>query len=196
MILLSPLMSSLFTFCNLPVSTGFDALAVTSYISLDWIVNLGLHTHSSRVPLTLPCDVDILSMHLNDAPAAAYLPFDLVPGLDRLHGVQISTLLLVVHLNSGSLDLQTTSASLSTASQRFAPVTLASSDQDVQTASPLAASRMWEHREIAGGNNIFREGNVGRSSNNSPNNMPAMTTVNGSNFHQRRIPLSIHDLSL
>ncbi|KAJ6605031.1 hypothetical protein B0H10DRAFT_2077292 [Mycena sp. CBHHK59/15] len=35
-------MPSFATFCDTPVSTGFDGRAARSCVSLDWVINLGL----------------------------------------------------------------------------------------------------------------------------------------------------------
>ncbi|KAJ7241206.1 hypothetical protein B0H12DRAFT_1133852 [Mycena haematopus] len=102
-------MSSLATFCNVPVSTGFDGLAATSRVSLDWVMNSGLHTHSSQASglLTLPCDLGVISMYLNDIPVTASLASDVVLGLDWLNFVRSSAPELIVHLSSDvSLDLR------------------------------------------------------------------------------------------
>ncbi|KAF7339038.1 hypothetical protein MVEN_01980000 [Mycena venus] len=72
------------TFCDVPVSTGFDGHASTSRVSLDWVLNSGLRTHNSQASglLTLPCDVGVISMFLNNVPVTASLASDLVLGLD------------------------------------------------------------------------------------------------------------------
>ena len=102
-------MSSLATFCDVPVSTSFDARAYRSCVSLDWVLNSGLRTRASQLsgPLTLACDMGIMSMHLHDVAVTASLPCDLMLGLDWLHVVRTSAQQPVVHLGSGSLDLRT-----------------------------------------------------------------------------------------
>ncbi|KAJ6616527.1 hypothetical protein B0H10DRAFT_2219354 [Mycena sp. CBHHK59/15] len=101
-------MSSPATFCDLPISTGFDGHAATSCVSLDWVIKSGLRTHNSQASglLTLPCDVGAISMFLNNLPVTASLPSDLLLGLDWFNFVQFSAPELVVHLDSGSLDLR------------------------------------------------------------------------------------------
>ncbi|KAJ7504701.1 hypothetical protein B0H11DRAFT_2273269 [Mycena galericulata] len=102
-------MSSPTTFCNVPVSTGFDGRAPRSYVSLDWVINFGLRTRASQLsgPLTLPCDAGSISICLHDVAVTASLPYDLILGLDWLHLVWNSAPQPVVHLASGSLDLRT-----------------------------------------------------------------------------------------
>ncbi|KAJ7503892.1 hypothetical protein B0H11DRAFT_2273676 [Mycena galericulata] len=102
-------MSSLASFCNVPVSARFDAHSATCCVSLDWVVNSGLRTHNSRIsgPLTLPCNVGVMSMILNDVPVTVSLAPDLVLGLNWLNFVRSSAPDLVLHLGSGlSLDVQ------------------------------------------------------------------------------------------
>lgn len=91
----------------MPISAGFDAHAATSSVSLDWVINSGLRTHNSQVSgvLTLPCDVGVISMALNNLPVTASLPSDLLLGLDWFNYAQFSAP-RVVHLDSGSLDLR------------------------------------------------------------------------------------------
>ncbi|KAJ7083131.1 hypothetical protein B0H15DRAFT_952153 [Mycena belliarum] len=80
-------MSSTATFCELPVSAVFDGNTATSSVSLDWVMNSGVPTQSSRASglLSLPCDAGVLSIFLNGIPVAASLPSDLVLGLDWFH---------------------------------------------------------------------------------------------------------------
>ncbi|KAJ6550252.1 hypothetical protein B0H19DRAFT_1074114 [Mycena capillaripes] len=120
-------MPSFATFCDTPIFTGFDDHAARSCVSLDWVINSGLPTRASQLsgPLTLPCDAGVISMLFLDVPVTASLPCDLVLGLDWLHHVQNSAPQLVVHLSSGSLDLQTTGLSSFTSSQHLAPVSRA-----------------------------------------------------------------------
>ncbi|KAF7362918.1 hypothetical protein MVEN_00146600 [Mycena venus] len=102
-------MSSLATFCDVPVSTGFEGHFATCRVSLEWVVNYGLPTHNSQVSglLTLPCDAGVVSMFLNNVPVAASLASDLVLGLDWFNFVRSSAPELVVHLSSGvSLDVR------------------------------------------------------------------------------------------
>ncbi|KAJ6476588.1 hypothetical protein DFH09DRAFT_1379541 [Mycena vulgaris] len=102
-------MSSLTTFCNVPVSTGFDGRAPSSYVSLDWVINSGLRTRASQLSgsLTLPCDAGSISIRLHDVTVTNSLPYDLILGLDWLHLVRNSAPQPIVHLASGSLDLRT-----------------------------------------------------------------------------------------
>ncbi|KAJ7903008.1 hypothetical protein B0H13DRAFT_2335358 [Mycena leptocephala] len=102
-------MSSPATFCNVPVSTGFDDRAPRSSVSLDWVLNSGLRTHASQLSghLTLPCVAGSISICLHDVAVTASLPCDLILGLDWLHLVRNSATQSVVHLGSGSLDLRT-----------------------------------------------------------------------------------------
>ncbi|KAJ7776500.1 hypothetical protein DFH07DRAFT_980644 [Mycena maculata] len=96
-------MSSPVTFCNVPVSTRFDGQALRSCVSLDWVINSGLHTRTSQLSglLTLPCHAAVISMCLTGVPVTASLTSDLVLGLDWLHSVQNSDPELVVHLSCG-----------------------------------------------------------------------------------------------
>jgi hypothetical protein len=90
------------SFCNLPISTGFDAHAATSCVSLDWVINSGLRTHNSQVSgvLTLPSDVGVISMSLNNMSVAACLTSDLVLGLDWFNHCTSLGQELVVYLDS------------------------------------------------------------------------------------------------
>jgi hypothetical protein len=95
---LPPSMTSIATFCNVPVS-------------LDWIMNSGVPTQNSRASglLSLPCDAGVLSMFLNGISVAASLPSDLVLGLDWFQFVCNSTnptSAVVVQLISGPLELR------------------------------------------------------------------------------------------
>ncbi|KAJ7239559.1 hypothetical protein B0H12DRAFT_1074960 [Mycena haematopus] len=113
-------MSSLNTFCDVPVSTGFDDHSATSRVSLDWVHNSGLLIHNSEASglLVLQCDVGVISMFLNDVPVAASLASDLVLGLDWFNFVRSSAPELVVRLDSGvSLDFRHPPLSIIGASQ-------------------------------------------------------------------------------
>lgn len=91
----------------MPISAGFDTHAATSSVSLDWVINSGLRMHNSQVSgvLTLPCNVGVISMALNNLPVTASPPSDLLLGLDWFNYAQFSAP-RVVHLDSGSLDLR------------------------------------------------------------------------------------------
>lgn len=105
----SSVMSSLATFCDVPVSAAFDAHAATCRVSLEWVISSGLSTHNSQISglLTLPCDVGVMSMALNNVPVIVSLASDLVLGMDWLHFVRSSAPDLVVRLGSGaSLDVR------------------------------------------------------------------------------------------
>ncbi|KAJ7921068.1 hypothetical protein B0H13DRAFT_2318823 [Mycena leptocephala] len=96
-------MSPAATFCNSPVSTGFDSRAARSCFT-----GLG-----------------VISVCLHDISVNASLPYDLVLGLDWLSLVRNSAPQLVVHLSSGSLDFRTIGSAVtqsSTASPLLAPV--------------------------------------------------------------------------
>ncbi|KAJ7024708.1 hypothetical protein C8F04DRAFT_1130642 [Mycena alexandri] len=77
-------MSFRVTFCGVPISTRFDGHATSSCVSLDWVINSGLHTRNSQASgvLTLPANMGAISMFLNNVPVAASLPSDLLLGLD------------------------------------------------------------------------------------------------------------------
>jgi hypothetical protein len=104
--LLPPPTSSLATFCNAPISIGFDSNAATCRVSLDWVINSGLPTHNSQVSglLTLPCDIGVMSMVFDNVPVMASLASDLVLSLNWLNLVRASAPNLVVHLGSGLFD--------------------------------------------------------------------------------------------
>ncbi|KAF7371736.1 hypothetical protein MVEN_00030100 [Mycena venus] len=118
-------MSSLATFCDVAISTGFDGCAASSSVSLDCVINSGLRTCSSQLSgrLTLPCDAGVISMCLNNVPVTASLASDLVLGLDWLHLVQNSAPNLVVHLScGGSLDLRTFGSAFALSSSTASPL--------------------------------------------------------------------------
>ncbi|KAJ7832273.1 hypothetical protein B0H13DRAFT_2679174 [Mycena leptocephala] len=77
-------MTSIATFCDVPVSAVFNSNAASSSVSLDWVMNSGVPTQNSRASglLSLPCDAGVMSMFLNDISVAASSPSDLVLGLD------------------------------------------------------------------------------------------------------------------
>lgn len=96
------------TFCDLPISTGFDGHAATSCVSLDWVMDSGLRTRNSQASgvLTLPCNLGAISMFLNNVPVAASLACDLLLGLDWFNFAMSLAPELVVYLAPGvSLDL-------------------------------------------------------------------------------------------
>lgn len=105
--MLLPSMSSPATFCDVALSAVFDSNSASSSVSLDWIVNSGLHTQNSQAAglLALPCDAGVIFMCIN-LRVTASLPYDLVLGLDWFHFICESTSGIVVHLSSGPLDLR------------------------------------------------------------------------------------------
>ncbi|KAJ7817538.1 hypothetical protein B0H14DRAFT_2842054 [Mycena olivaceomarginata] len=137
------------TFCDVPISAGFDAHAATSSVSLDWVINSGLRMYNSQVSgvLTLPCDVGVISMALNNLPVTASLPSDLLLGLDWFNYAQFSAP-RVVHLDSGSLDIRRPSLLTvgitesgppsSTPMLAVAPVSQGSTSVDSPSSSPPA----------------------------------------------------------
>ncbi|KAJ7704057.1 hypothetical protein B0H17DRAFT_1193973 [Mycena rosella] len=124
-------MSSLATFCNVPVCALFDDNAATSSVSLDWIMRAGLRTRNSQASglLVLSCNLGVISMCMNVAVTAS-LPSDLVLGLDWFQFVCETGSEIVVHLSSGPLDLRSplptigavSEASLSIGSSSVTPV--------------------------------------------------------------------------
>ncbi|KAJ7678570.1 hypothetical protein B0H14DRAFT_3064115 [Mycena olivaceomarginata] len=117
-------------------------------VSLDWVINSGLCTHNSQVSgvLTLPCDVGVISMALNNLPVTASLPSDLLLGLDWFNYAQFSAP-RVVHLDSGSLDLRPSLLTVgitesgppsSTPMLAVAPVSRGSTSVDSPSSSPPA----------------------------------------------------------
>ncbi|KAJ7625277.1 hypothetical protein DFH06DRAFT_1339623 [Mycena polygramma] len=96
------------TLCDLPISTGFDSHSAASYLSRDWVVKSGLSTRDSQISglLTLPSDVGVISLRLNNVSVTDSLSADLLLGLDWFHFARFSAPELVVHLDSGSLDLR------------------------------------------------------------------------------------------
>ncbi|KAJ6514334.1 hypothetical protein C8R47DRAFT_1190487 [Mycena vitilis] len=101
-------MSPLATLCDLPIRTGFDGHAATSCVSLDWVIKSGLRAPTSPLSglLTLPCDIGVISMVLKDLLVTDSPSCDLLLGLDWFNFVRSSEPELVVHLDSGSLDLR------------------------------------------------------------------------------------------
>ncbi|KAJ6478436.1 hypothetical protein DFH09DRAFT_1108336 [Mycena vulgaris] len=101
-------MSSLATFCDVPVSAVFNGNAATSHVSLDWVMDFGLRSRNSQVSgrLTLPCDIGVISLDMNNLPVAASLPSNLVLGLDWLQFVRSAASETTVHLSSGPLDIR------------------------------------------------------------------------------------------
>ncbi|KAJ6518394.1 hypothetical protein DFH09DRAFT_1373480 [Mycena vulgaris] len=101
-------MSSLATFCDVPVSAVFNGNAATSHVSLDWVMDFGLRSRNSQVSgrLTLPCDIGVISLDMNNVPVAASLPSNLVLGLDWLQFVRSAASETTVHLSSGPLDIR------------------------------------------------------------------------------------------
>ncbi|KAJ6532538.1 hypothetical protein B0H19DRAFT_1272800 [Mycena capillaripes] len=100
-------MSSLATFCDVPVSAVFDDNAANSSVSLDWVVHSGLRTRNSQASghLCLPSDISVISLDIN-VTIAASLASDLVLGLDWFQFVQHTGLEGIVHLSSGPLDIR------------------------------------------------------------------------------------------
>jgi hypothetical protein len=101
-------MSSLATFCNVPVSAVFDSNASSSTVCLEWVINSGLRTRNSQASglLSLPANAGFVSMYLNNLPVAASLPSDLVLGLDWFEFVCHCASETIVHLSSGPLELR------------------------------------------------------------------------------------------
>jgi hypothetical protein len=100
-------MSSLATFCDVPVSAIFDNHAAHSCVSLDWVINSGLRTHNLQASgrLCLPSDIGVISLDMNVSIAAS-LASDLVLGLDWFQFVQHTALEGIVQLSSGPLDIR------------------------------------------------------------------------------------------
>ncbi|KAJ6553027.1 hypothetical protein B0H19DRAFT_1122096 [Mycena capillaripes] len=102
-------MSSLTTFWNLPISAGFEDHATTSRVSLDWVINSGLPTHSSQVSgvLTLSSNIGVISMLLNNIPVASSLTSDLLLGLAWFNfATSLAPELVVYQVSGVSLDLR------------------------------------------------------------------------------------------
>ncbi|KAJ7451909.1 hypothetical protein FB451DRAFT_1374177 [Mycena latifolia] len=119
-------MSSVATFCDVPISTAFDSHAATSCVSLAWVINSGLRTRNSQASgvLTLPCNTGVISMVLNNIPVAASPASDLLLGLDWLDFATSLAPELVVYLDSGvSLDLRRTTLSTSAIVSGASPLT-------------------------------------------------------------------------
>ncbi|KAJ7035201.1 hypothetical protein C8F04DRAFT_1099386 [Mycena alexandri] len=153
-------MSSAATFCDAVVSTQFDSHATSSHVSLDWVLNSGVPTCSSRLSgrLTLPCNTGEISILLSDVAVVATLPCDLVLGLDCVQLMCKSAQRVVVHLSSSPLDFRTPGSSIvfppltpqfQVSPVRFSVLSVPMptggprtrdgiSDQDVQTGSPVA----------------------------------------------------------
>ncbi|KAJ7897966.1 hypothetical protein B0H14DRAFT_3581596 [Mycena olivaceomarginata] len=135
-------MTSIATFCNVPVSAAFNDKATSSSVSLDWIMNSGVPTQNSRASglLSLPCDAGVLSMFLNGISVAASLPSDLVLGLDWFQFVCNSTnptSAVVVQLISGPLELRHNSLT-SAGSPSVAPVFRGDIGVDLSSSSPVS----------------------------------------------------------
>ncbi|KAJ7490647.1 hypothetical protein FB451DRAFT_1361446 [Mycena latifolia] len=119
-------MSSVATFCDVPISTAFDGHAATSCVSLAWVINSGLRTRNSQASgvLTLPCNTGVISMVLNNIPVAASPASDLLLGLDWLDFATSLAPELAVYLDSGvSLDLRRTTLSTSAIVSGVSPST-------------------------------------------------------------------------
>ncbi|KAJ7847235.1 hypothetical protein B0H14DRAFT_3138567 [Mycena olivaceomarginata] len=135
-------MTSIATFCNVPVYAAFNDKATSSSVSLDWIMNSGVPTQNSRASglLSLPCDAGVLSMFLNGISVAASLPSDLVLGLDWFQFVCNSTnptSAVVVQLISGPLELRHNSLT-SAGSPSVAPVFRGDIGVDLSSSSPVS----------------------------------------------------------
>ncbi|KAJ7896891.1 hypothetical protein B0H13DRAFT_2033311 [Mycena leptocephala] len=104
---LLPSMSSAATFCDMPMSAIFDGNATSSSIALDWVMNSGLRTASSRASgrLTLPSDTGNISMSMDNLSVDASPLSDLVLGMDWFCFARNSAPGVVVHLASGPLAL-------------------------------------------------------------------------------------------
>ncbi|KAJ7752501.1 hypothetical protein DFH07DRAFT_1061706 [Mycena maculata] len=138
-------MTSIPTFCNVPVSAVFDGNAASSSVSLDWVMNSGIPTQNSRASglLSLPCDAGIMSMLLNNISVAASSPSDLVLGLDWFQFVCTSTSAVVVHFASGPLELRHHGLPTSAASgsSSVAPVFRGDIGVDPWSSSPVSPGR-------------------------------------------------------
>ncbi|KAJ7465270.1 hypothetical protein FB451DRAFT_1370113 [Mycena latifolia] len=135
-------MTSIATFCNVPVSAAFNDKATSSSVSLDWIMKSGVPTQNSRTSglLSLTCNAGVLSMFLNGISVAASLPYDLVLGLDWLQFVCNSTnptSAVAVHLISGPLELRHNSLA-SAGSPSVAPVFRGDIEVDLSSSSPVS----------------------------------------------------------
>ncbi|KAJ7605502.1 hypothetical protein DFH06DRAFT_1252685 [Mycena polygramma] len=116
-------MASPATFCDIPISTRFDCTAASSGVSLDWVINSGIPTLGSCLSglLKLPCNTGVISLYLPNVPVVASLPCDLVLGLDWVQLVRKSAQDVVVHLNSGSLDLRALRSAIQSSSVASPP---------------------------------------------------------------------------
>ncbi|KAJ7656061.1 hypothetical protein DFH06DRAFT_1200053 [Mycena polygramma] len=101
---------------------------MVSGVSLDWVINSGIPTLGSCLSglLKLPCNTGVISIFLPNVPVAASLTCDLVLGLDWVQLVCKSAQDVVVHLNSGSLDLRTLHSAVQSSSVASPPPALVS----------------------------------------------------------------------
>ncbi|KAJ7204906.1 hypothetical protein C8J57DRAFT_1542007 [Mycena rebaudengoi] len=104
------------TFCNLAVSTTFNAELEKSALSLDWVLASGIKTTVSIASgvLSLPCEDTVCAMHV-ELTVTASLPFDLVLGRDWLHFCRDSLPNSRFILSSGLFDLRPTKLAHSSA---------------------------------------------------------------------------------
>ncbi|KAF8215302.1 hypothetical protein K438DRAFT_2008676, partial [Mycena galopus ATCC 62051] len=95
------------TFCNIPLSTTFDADQETSRLSLDWVLKTGLSTVRSVATgiVTVPGVQNGFSVQM-DLTVAASLPFDLVLGRNWLQYCRETVPESCLVLSSGVIDLQ------------------------------------------------------------------------------------------
>ncbi|KAJ6592577.1 hypothetical protein B0H19DRAFT_1055284 [Mycena capillaripes] len=102
-------MSSLATFCGVPVFAVFDNNAANSCVSLDWGVHSGprTRTRNSKASgrLCLPSDIGVISLDVNVSITAS-LASDLVLGLDWFKFLQDTGLDGIMHSSSGPLDIR------------------------------------------------------------------------------------------
>ncbi|KAF8130061.1 hypothetical protein K438DRAFT_2032312, partial [Mycena galopus ATCC 62051] len=95
------------TFCNIPLSTTFDAHQETSRLSLDWVPQTGLSTVRSFATgiVTVPGVQNGFSVQM-DLTVAASLPFDLVLGRNWLQYCRETVPKSCLVLSSGVIDLR------------------------------------------------------------------------------------------
>ncbi|KAJ7301736.1 hypothetical protein DFH08DRAFT_906461 [Mycena albidolilacea] len=102
-------MSTPATFCNLPLSTAIHQDQDTSMLSLDWVLQTGIHAVRSAASghLMLPA-VDCMFSVQMDLSVASSLPFDLVLGRDWLQYCREAVPDTCFHLSSSLVDLRHT----------------------------------------------------------------------------------------
>lgn len=100
-------MPSAGSFCDVPIVVRFNHRSPHSWVSLDWVINHGLRTRNSQVSglISLPSNLGIFAMNLQNVSVASSLDCDLELGLDWAESIRGFPQDIVWCLSDSMLDM-------------------------------------------------------------------------------------------